>query len=352
MDGNITSVHKSRSIIKVHHLIRAIVTHHLSMFSLKFKITFAFTFTLLCAAGVNAQSTPQDVTPQNVDKFFQSLFGGAKSANATSESQKQTANLHPAVRALSGSATSPEGALLLRTGLPRQFSGAYIGKNGWQIPGSEAWFDDINACDTSYVFYAKSGTQISDADRKACAEIEYGSYKNVTQKSRNMNDSFVKNDTLIEFSKVVDSRINQLASARVFVAYRLGFIFYPFDFKQGGFPYEIQWTGGNAFTYGPQIRWNFKRQQVLTMDSATARNLESVRSKGINGNMRMDAFFEPTKTYITNESGRQIRNIDVKVKFRLLYEDSDKSVYASYWGDDLSIDNNVFTTNSHSVPLN
>lgn len=123
-----------------------------------------------------------------------------------------------------------DGAVHLRLGSAGSFSGR-------PITGKPT-------CDLAMLYAAKSNSALSAGEMEHCALLEYEISRGVSGAVRNLNDAFVRKDTITEFSETVKRRIEMLRKNNLFYLRAAGVQLDAFDLKQGGIPVRANWTQG------------------------------------------------------------------------------------------------------------
>ena len=173
-----------------------------------------------------------------------------------------------------------EGAVHLRLGSAGNFSGR-------PISGKPT-------CDLAMLYAAKSHTALTAGEMEHCALLEYEISRGVNGTVRNLNDAFVRKDTVTEFSETVKRRIDMLRKNNHFYLRAAGIQLEAFDLKLGGIPVRANWTQGYipmdpkvgrplAITYRfdePRFRKDDDRwwRALLKGDEKTGREMEAARA--------------------------------------------------------------------------
>ena len=121
-----------------------------------------------------------------------------------------------------------EGALHLRMGSSRNFGGSpAIGRPN---------------CDMSMLYSAKSNVPISPSEMEYCALLEFDLFKHVNSDRRNMNNSFVRQDTITEFTDVINNRIELFRQNDFYYLRASDVQFSSFDLSQSAMEIRANWT--------------------------------------------------------------------------------------------------------------
>ncbi|WP_394778258.1 hypothetical protein [Undibacterium sp.] len=123
-----------------------------------------------------------------------------------------------------------EGALHLRMGSSGNFGGSpFVGRAN---------------CDMSMLYAAKSNTPMSQSELEYCALLEFELYQGTSGKKRDLRDTFVRKDTIAEFSEVIKNRIELFRQNDSYYLRAAAVQLDPFDLAQGGMVMRLNWTQG------------------------------------------------------------------------------------------------------------
>ena len=196
-------------------------------------------------------------------------------------------------------------------------------------------------CDLAYLYAAKSGKALTEAELDACAVLEFDIKRGIDGDRRNMEDGFARKDILAEMRPGIQKRIEQMRAAQLFY-FRSAFVnIDAFDFAKKSFPMRMSWQGGtvgnpatahyqfegDGFFANATPNWF---QFRLGSDEASARITEGARM----GNGSIPAALNRVLFTVdgTRESGRPgappTRFLTVKLKsFKFVVRDAKGNAY-------------------------
>jgi hypothetical protein len=215
-----------------------------------------------------------------------------------------------------------EGALHLRVG----GAGSYNGKPSGGRPN----------CDMAMLYAAKANAPLSAAEMEYCALQEFEIFKGLSDKglgstdNRNINDSFVRRDTVAQFSENIKKRIELFRKNSLYYIRAASVQFDPFDVKQGSLGVRVNWTQStipfdpkanrpDPITYKfdePRFRKDEDRWWAIRIpgDEKTGRELETARVKERFFTAQNYIIFEVTGASEAKEWNGITRYIKVRIK--------------------------------------
>jgi hypothetical protein len=169
-------------------------------------------------------------------------------------------------------------------------------------------------CDLAMLFATVAGAALTPAELEKCALLEYDIYRGVSGDQRNLNDVFVRRDTVAQFSEKVKERMALFRQTKSFYLRASAMDIEPFQVGKG-LRIRANWTGGYLTPDGsPPIYYYFEEDggflrsnpnwwgTVLNgFNDAQAREIESARSSGKFVTALNFFRFEPV-------SAREVRN--------------------------------------------
>lgn len=193
-------------------------------------------------------------------------------------------------------------------------------------------------CDLVYLYYANTPKEkLSGDELEYCALNEYFQYKTITGDDRNMNDGFVRQDTINLFSKVALKRLAQIKEHKEFYIRSAAITVDPYNFNTKAFPIHVNMFGcvtdppqGKPISTQGRIFYGFAGKGIssgfltanLSANPDLARDMEAARahSGGFLHGMN-EVHFKVLRTHpATQDNGNDGRAVEVKIaKFITTY---------------------------------
>lgn len=269
-----------------------------------------------CAAGINF----------NLGDFVKAISDQAQQPTQTSSSGGGQAATQPNKKPSNYIGFLPNG-WADKEYAPEILGGSFhlrIGSNGKYLNSPHV---GPSSCDMAYLYYSKSGkAQMGDGELEYCALQEFFIYKLTTDDNRNLNDGFVKQDTINEFSKVALKRFDEIKKQDNYYIRAAAVKIDPYNFKTKSFPIHVNMMGGLTDEPSKRMPYNFIGNGFksatgnwllinLSADSVLAKELEAARVKpgslidGMN-----EVHFKVKKTIdATRGPGDSGRNVEIEV---------------------------------------